>query len=236
MSKPLTRFHRRIAEKAADPSAAPVLIVAFGDSVTQGMTELGRQAPDAVYHARLKRMLEAAYPASTFSVINAGQSGQTAAGALASLERDVLRHQPDLTLIGFGLNDAWGGDAGLGPFGESIGTMLGRIARETQSDVAVLTPSFMNKADNPRVAPEHRGLVEAMANVMNSGMLARYAQAARAVARAHDAPLADVYAAWQALAESGIDTDAMLSNGLNHPAAEAHQITAKLIMAVIQEQ
>lgn len=236
MSTPLTRFHQRIAEKAADPSAAPVLIVAFGDSVTQGMTELGKQSPDGVYHARLKRMLEAAYPASTFSVINAGQSGQTAAGALATLERDVLRHQPDLTLIGFGLNDAWGGNAGLRAFGESIGTMLSRIANETRSDVIVLTPSFMNKADNPRVAPEHRGLVEAMANVMNSGMLAHYAQAVRDVAHAHYAPLADVHAAWQVLAESGIDTDAMLSNGLNHPTAEAHQITAELVMAIVQEQ
>lgn len=235
MTQHLARFHQRIAEKAADPSAAPVLIVAFGDSVTQGMTELGKQTPDGVYHARLKHMLEAAYPASTFSVINAGQSGQTAAGALASLQRDVLRHQPDLTLIGFGLNDAWGGATGLSTFAEAIGTMLSRVAAETQSDAVVLTPSFMNKADNPRVAPEHRGLVDAMANVMNSGMLARYAQAVRDVAHAHNAPLADVYAAWQTLAEGGVDTDAMLSNGLNHPTAEAHQITAELIMAVVQE-
>jgi hypothetical protein len=35
----LEHFLRRIEEKAKDPSAAPVLIVALGDSVTQGARE-----------------------------------------------------------------------------------------------------------------------------------------------------------------------------------------------------
>ena len=112
----LSRFQRRVREKTADPWAPPVLLVAFGDSVTQGMLTLDEQAHEAVYHARFKRLLEAHDPLSTFSVINAGVGGQTAAGALALIERDVIRHQPDLTLVSFALNDAWSGHAGVSAF------------------------------------------------------------------------------------------------------------------------
>lgn len=231
----LAHFRSRIDEKAANPHAAPVLIVAFGDSVTQGMTALGVQEPDAVYHARLKRALETMHPLATFSVINAGQSGQTAVGALASLERDVLRHQPDLVTLSFGLNDAWGGDAGLPAFREAIETMIQRVRAATSADVLVLTPTFMNRADNPRVAPEHRSLVAMMSEVMNSGMLARYAQVVRDAASAQGVTCIDVFAAWQQLADAGVDTDEMLANGLNHPSGEAHAIAARLLATHLTE-
>lgn len=229
----LTHFHDRIREKTANPHAAPVLLVAFGDSVTQGMTALGVQEPDAVYHARLKRTLETAHPLATFSVINAGQSGQNAVGALSSLERDVLRHQPDLVTISFGLNDAWGGESGMPAFRAAIEEMIVRVRTATQSDVLVLTPTFMNRADNARVAAEHRALVAPMADVMNSGMLARYAQAVRDAAKAQSANCIDVYAEWQRLADSGVNTDELLSNGLNHPTGEAHDIAARMLAAFI---
>lgn len=231
----LTHFHSRIREKTSDPHAAPVLIVAFGDSVTQGMTALGRQEPDAVYHARVKRALEASYPLCTFSVINAGQSGQTAPGALASLERDVLRHQPDLVFLSFGLNDAWGGLDNLARFRTAIEEMITRVRAHTSADVLVLTPTFMNRADGPNVAPEHRALVAPMSELMNSGTLARYAQAVRDAAAARQAPCVDVWAAWQALADSGVNTDDLLANGLNHPTGEAHDIAARLLIATITE-
>ncbi len=231
-----THFYQRIKEKTAQPHAAPVLIVAFGDSVTQGMTELGVQESDSVYHARLKRMLEAAHPLATFSVINAGQSGQSAPGALASLERDVLRHQPDLTLISFGLNDAWNREDGLAAFTDALAVMYKRIRAETHSDIIALTPTFMNKADNARVAAEHRNLVQGMADIMNSGALSAYADAVRATARSHNVRVADVYAAWEHRAANGVDTDRLLANGLNHPTGEAHAIAADVLMQLIREQ
>ena len=102
----MVRFHRRLREKTENPWEPPVLIVAFGDSVTQGLTSIDVQVHDEVYHQRFKRRLESHYPACTFSVINAGVSGQTAPGALHLVNRDIVRHQPDLTIVGFGLNDA----------------------------------------------------------------------------------------------------------------------------------
>jgi hypothetical protein len=55
----LERFHQRIHEKSTDRSAAPALIVALGDSVTQGIGGIDELYHDDVYHARLKRKLEA---------------------------------------------------------------------------------------------------------------------------------------------------------------------------------
>lgn len=229
----LTRFHKRITEKSNDPSAAPVLIVALGDSVTQGMTAHGEQTHDDVYHARFKWMLERWYPQSTFSVINAGVSGQTATGALALLERDVIRHQPDLTLISFGLNDAWGGSDKVNEFASALTTLVERIQNETASEVILLTPTFMNKADNPRVHLVHRHLIGGMAELQNSGTLAAYAEAVRSVAQQLAVPCADVYRAWEALAAQGTNTDELLANGLNHPTAEAHEIAAEALIQIV---
>jgi acyl-CoA thioesterase I len=230
----LNHFHRRIVEKINDAAAAPVLIVAFGDSVTQGMTVLGQQTHDRVYHTQFKRSLELYYPNCTFSIINAGVSGQTAADALKRLDRDVIRHQPDLTLIAFGLNDAWQGLPGLVGFKTALTTLVRRTQAETHSDVMVLTPSFMNKAVDAahaaRVAPEHQGLIAGMAAIQNSGTLAAYAEAIREVAEACDGVCADVYAEWQRNATGGVNTDVWLANGLNHPTEEAHSMAADLLM------
>jgi acyl-CoA thioesterase-1 len=229
----LSRFQQRVREKTADPWAPPVLIVAFGDSVTQGMLTLDEQAHEAVYHARFKRLLEAHDPLSTFSVINAGVGGQTAAGALALIERDVIRHQPDLTLVSFALNDAWSGHAGVSTFIDAMDVIVRRIRAETESDVILLTPNFMNRREPADADPELMVLVRATAALQNDAVLAAYAQAVRDVAQAHGLPCADVYRAWQDLAAQGVDTDRMLANQMNHPTAEAHAIPADLLMRIV---
>ena len=40
-------------------------------------------------------------------------------------------------------------------------------------------------------------------------------------------------AAWDDLARRGVDTTALLANGLNHPTAEAHRVPAELVMKLI---
>ncbi|MCA9839048.1 MAG: SGNH/GDSL hydrolase family protein, partial [Trueperaceae bacterium] len=62
---------------------------------------------------------------------------------------------------------------------------------------------------------------------------AKTAQVIRVCAREIGLPLADVYASWQALAEEGQDTNYLLANGLNHPTAEGHRLTAELIFELI---
>ncbi|MDB5324569.1 MAG: lysophospholipase [Phycisphaerales bacterium] len=93
----LNRFLDRVETKSCDCGVGrPVVIVAFGDSVRMGATNLDVLEPDAVYHARVKRSLEARYPLCVFSVINAGVGGDSARRGLDRIKRDVLRYDPDL--------------------------------------------------------------------------------------------------------------------------------------------
>lgn len=210
-----------------------MLIVAFGDSVTQGLTVGGEHLHDEVYHARFRRLLERRYPQSTFSVINAGVAGQTACGAVSLVERDVLRHQPDLTLIALGLNDAWNGEEGLADFAGCLSTIIERVQRETTSDLVLLTPNMMNTSADGVANRDDRRACEASAVLQNRGVVGLYAQVVRDLAIRFDVVCADVYAAWSAHAETGTDTNAWLANHMNHPTAEAHAIPASLLMKLV---
>lgn len=55
----------------------------------------------------------------------------------------------------------------------------------------------------------------------------------RKVAKEKNVPIADAYAEWKALEKKGVDTTAMLVNGMNHPAAEHHHIFADKLYEVI---
>jgi acyl-CoA thioesterase I len=232
--KPLLRFQARIAEKARDVSASPVLLVAFGDSVTQGYTSANTIEPKYVYHQRLKEKLEIRYPLTTLSVINAGVAGFTAEGSLARLNRDVIRYQPDLVLIAFGLNDAVVlGKGGLERFQKALQSMIDKVRTETKSDIILLTPNFMVTADNANIHPSERHYLEGLLSVQMRGVLTLYADVIRKAATNNNLPFADVYQVWSDLAANGTDTNMMLANGLNHPSAEAQKIPAELVFQLI---
>lgn len=231
----LARFHRRIEEKQNNAGAAPVLIVAIGDSVTQGCMDSETIDSEGVYHSCLKRLLQEEYPRVTFSVINAGVSGDSAPGGLARLERDVLRHAPDLAIVAFGLNDACGGRMkGLDAFKNKLREIAARIRQETEADILFLTPNMMITRRNDAVAECHKHLVDGFLEIQGTGIVEAYAQGIRDVAAELQAPVADVYAEWSTRAANGEDMTAKLSNGLNHPTADMQFATAKLIMKEIK--
>jgi lysophospholipase L1-like esterase len=77
-------------------------MVALGDSNTEqnhwtgaGLNWLGMVSVNIRFVCR-----------NGYTVINSGVSGDTAAGALERIDRDVLRFAPDLVIIAFGLNDS----------------------------------------------------------------------------------------------------------------------------------
>ncbi|HOJ53336.1 MAG TPA: GDSL-type esterase/lipase family protein [Phycisphaerae bacterium] len=77
-------------------------VVFLGDSITAART-YGR----LIEHYTLMR-----YPERKVRFINAGQGGDTAAGGLARLERDVFAHGATLLTVAYGINDiGWGGKA-----------------------------------------------------------------------------------------------------------------------------
>lgn len=85
-------------KEAEGPALSETLIVAMGDSLTEGLNV----NPDQAYPAQLERKLRAA--GHDVHVINAGISGETSTGALARADW-VLRLNPDIVILETGAND-----------------------------------------------------------------------------------------------------------------------------------
>ena len=89
------------------PEPTPVIVVAMGDSLTEG---LGVDPNDA-YPAQLERRLQA--EGYGVRVVNSGSSGETSSGALSRVDW-VFGLQPDVLILATGANDGLRGiDPGL---------------------------------------------------------------------------------------------------------------------------
>jgi acyl-CoA thioesterase I len=95
----LAAHHAAAAERPVRPAAErPVRIVALGDSLTAG---LGLPA-DAAFPAKLEQALKA--KGLAVEIVNAGVSGDTAAGGLARLDWSVPEGT-DAVIVELGAND-----------------------------------------------------------------------------------------------------------------------------------
>lgn len=219
--------------------ARPLRVVAFGDSVTAGFTRAGTVEPDIVFHRQVKLALERLHAGLTVEMVNAGLAMDTATDALTRLAKDVIAHRPELVLVEFGLNDAIGlgsaagGEPGLEAFERDLTTIVESVHEQTEAAVLLLTPNFTVMHDNPRIDADERAFLPRLLPLQSGGVMAAYARAVRSVAANCGVAVADVYAAWEALAASGRDTDELLANGLNHPTAEGHALAARLILEAI---
>jgi lysophospholipase L1-like esterase len=78
-----------------------VRFVALGDSIVHG-----HMVPeDRAWPAVLLALLRQHRPQTSWDMVNSGACGETMVQGLERLERDALRHQPDVLFIAFGLND-----------------------------------------------------------------------------------------------------------------------------------
>ena len=146
----------------------------------------------------------------------------------------MIRFEPDLLIVAFGLNDAaHGGLEGVTQFKADLNRLLERVEAGTNALVVLVTPSFMLKQVNDHIHPDELSYVAGLLPLQRGGVVAAYATAIRQVGAARHLTVADVYAAWEQAALEGINTDDWLANGLNHPTGEAHAITADLLLELI---
>ncbi len=234
---------KKIAKKNKDVySCRPATIAFFGDSVTQGCFELyptSENTLDTVfdqssaYHTYLRDRLAEMFPASPVVIVNAGISGDNATLALSRIERDVLSYKPDLVVVGFGLNDCSSGEGGINKYANSMRKIFTAI-KQSGAEAILLTPNVM--ADYLSVMVKYTAhpfvlaCTEATVQHENSGILDKYVQAARDVARELDVPICDAHARWKRLKELGADTTAMLSNYANHPTRAMNKMFAEMLL------
>jgi len=241
------RTTEKMALRVRDAHACrPAVIACLGDSVTHGCFELidlpdGRfdttYRPHEGYAARLQRRLNTLYPAAAPCVMDAGISGDNAAGGLKRLARDVLSLNPDLVIVNFGLNDACAEDveAGLAAYADNMAAIFDGVL-ESGAECMLLTPNFMcGYVPAFVVRGDLRAIAAHCARIQKDGVLTRYVDAARAAAQERGMPVADAYARWRALDRCGVDTTALLANGINHPTGEMHDLFVEAILEKLFE-
>ncbi|MBC8228716.1 hypothetical protein H8E77_04100, partial [bacterium] len=103
---------------SASPLFAKKVIVAIGDSITQGDTQFTllehRNTIQGGWVTRLRNRLQEYFP-DEYEVINRGINGDNVQGVLNRLNRDVISKQPSIVIIGIGTNDTYGGSIGAPP-------------------------------------------------------------------------------------------------------------------------
>lgn len=82
-----------------------IIIVAFGNSITNGVRPDGSVAEEDTFRYLLQQSLIES-TGQEIKVINAGVNADVSTLALRRIEKDVLRHKPDYVTIMFGVNDA----------------------------------------------------------------------------------------------------------------------------------
>lgn len=229
---PFARLRALICGTLKDPADWNIVLVALGDSVTQGLTVNPHMLGEDTYHAILRRELHRQYPDRSFSTINAGVNGDSSEGALLRLERDVMDHHPHLVTVSFGLNDSSWGEEGIQRFGRNLTEIVTRT-RESGAAVVLMTPNMMAKRDNGHVDPNWRHVLDRLIQRQTSGLLGRYAQEVRRTGATTDTPVADVYAEWERREAQGEDMCEHLAGGLNHPDAYAHRIAGELLCRTV---
>ena len=226
----------KLAAKAEANSFAPGVTIAFlGDSVTQGCFDLmvrfdtgfdNVYDPQHAYPADVARILNVLYPTVPVNVINAGVAGKDATHGLERLERDVLSHKPDLTVVCFGLNDCGKGEEGLGTYTEALAQIFDQILA-SGSEVIFMTPNMMADYVSRRItAPEIREIAQNVANRQQAGVLEQYVETAKEVCNAKNVPICECYQIWKNLNECGVNTTNLLANYINHPTQSMHWLFA----------
>jgi len=168
-----------------------VTIVALGDSNTE-----------LTWHTRgrlnwcgcLQEAMFETYGRNRCLVISAGRCGDTAGGALGRLDEDVLRFDPDLVIIGLGLNDACAGVA-VDDFCTAMVQIIDRVLAHNQADVLLRTPNPIVNPPNPQVVRDGQPIAMELAGTR----VAEFARAIVEIAESKGCSVVDHYRIWKRL-------------------------------------
>lgn len=177
-------------------SAHAQKIVFLGDSITDGHTY-----PQLIAQALKEARLQVP------TIVNAGIGGDTAAGMLKRLDRDVFIHKPDIMTLSAGINDS--GRVSPADFERDVTAIADRV---TQANIKliVLTTSIQGNGREK-----------------NAARALEYDAILKKVAAAHHAPLADVKALMTAARDKG---QSLLEEDQVHPNFAGQSLIARAVL------
>ncbi len=236
----------KIRNKTNDPfGSEPVTIAFLGDGVTQGCFEVITVAPGIIdtiydsengYHAHLHKLLATLFPKTPVNMINAGISGDTAGNGAKRIDRDVLRFNPDLCVVCFGLNDCCvPHENAINDYQAALTEIFTRL-QENNIEVIFMTPNMMcTKVDISITDPTLKSTAEMVAERQNAGRLEAFLNQGKEAAVALNIPVCDCYAKWKKMFQAGVDTTQLLSNKINHPTREMNRLFAISLLETMFE-
>jgi lysophospholipase L1-like esterase len=210
-------------------SATPTL-VALGDSTTapRGKTE--------VYASLLAK--ELSFDGGDVKVINSGIGGNTTMMAKSRFEKDVLAHNPAITIIQFGINDSavdvWRKPPATAPrvaledYRKNIIQMV-RALKQRGARVVLMTPNPISWTPPLQKLYSSAPYVTTDPDGMNV-LLRDYAEAVRTIAREESVDLVDVYAAFKKADQDPKRKPGWLCADGMHPDDAGHRIVARLLI------
>jgi lysophospholipase L1-like esterase len=190
-----------------------VRVVCFGDSVTGVYYHTGSRR---AYTDMLGIALGRVGSHAKVEMINAGISGHTTADGLARIDRDVLRHKPDLVTVMFGLNDMT--RVPLDQYRENLKEIVTKC-RGVGSEVILATP---NNVISTSGRPTEK--------------LIQYCDVVREAAQEMNVPVCDAYRELDAVrAHDAFDWRLLMSDAI-HPNMDGHKRLATALAQTITGQ
>lgn len=222
----------KIREKLAMNNAelkqnGPITIVAFGDSITQGVT-YGKIDYEDVYWNRLRRKINAVRDYVPVNVINAGIEGATATASIERMDKQVFAHNPDLIIVCFGLNDINGG---LEEYLASLRIIFERI-QEKNIDLIFMTPNMLNTYVASDTDQKFFAYAHKTAQMQTEGKMDLYMEKAKALAFEMGVCVCDCYEKWKEWSKTQ-DITMLLANRINHPKIEFHELFAQSLFDIL---
>ena len=208
----------------------PINIVILGDSVSHGAFN-DYYDYEHVYWHRLQKMLNKVQDSIPVNMINAAIAGTTAKASLNRLDQQVFCHQPDLIITCFGLNDV------NGPLNDYIDSLRAIFAACQEKDIPLIfmTPNMLNTYVAADAPEKYRDYAVVTAEMQNSGRMDEYMNAAVRLAKEMNVAVCDCYQEWKKLSETQ-DVTMLLSNRINHPTEEMHQLFADRLFEIIMAE
>ena len=138
----------------------------------------------------------------------------------------MIRHNPDLTVVCFGLNDCGKREEGLNEYLSALGEILDRL-KSAGGEIIFMTPNMMATGVSCRETdPLFRQIAEKISTLQNDGVLDMYIDSAKALCKEKNIPVCDCYAKWKAMDAAGVDITELLANRVNHPTREMNWLFA----------
>lgn len=206
----------------------PITIVAFGDSVTHGAFGAGEIDYDAVYWNQFRKRINDYRNYVPVNVINAGIGGIDAKGSINRIESQVLKHEPDIVTVCFGLNDVNGP---LDVYLDSLKIIFEKCSAKTE--VVFMTPNMLNThVIEEDTEEKYRGYAAKTAEMQTNGRMDTYMESAVALAESMGVKVCNCYARWKKMSETQ-DITLLLDNRINHPTREMHQLFADMLFETV---